>query len=91
MSALLAHRSAVCRQIMSDLAEAGPWPMPISVDSFNDDDAYIYDATSKQLLREIPCSSQEVKDARHIGLRVAAGEAWAKGMTAKRLGLWRPL
>lgn len=88
MSTLTAQRSAVCKQILGDLEEAGQWPMPIPMASFNDDDVYVYDAATKQLIRHVPHSAQEVRDARYIGFRVMAGQAWAKGMAAKALGLW---
>jgi hypothetical protein len=57
--------------------------------SFNDDDLYLYNAATKQLIHQFSCADQQVKDALHIGFRVMAGQAWAKGMTAKALGLWR--
>lgn len=56
--------------------------------SFNDDDVYVYDASTKEIVRTISCKDQQVKDARYIGLRVQPGETWAKGMLAKSLGLW---
>lgn len=55
--------------------------------SFNDDDVYIYNVASKEIVRTISCKDSQVRDSRYAGLRVMAGEAWAKGMTAKSLGL----
>lgn len=66
--------------------QAAKWPIPVN--SFNDDDVYVYVAANKEFIRQIPCSMQEAKDARHIGVRVKPGETWAKGMTAKYLGIW---
>ncbi len=60
--------------------------MPVA--SFNDDDVYIYKAATKELVRSISCKDSQVRDCRYIGLRVMAGESWAKGMAAKSLGLW---
>jgi len=56
--------------------------------SFNDDDVYIYRAASRELVRTISCKDSQVRDSHYIGLRVNAGESWAKGMEAKSLGLW---
>lgn len=66
----------------------GPWPMPLT--EFNDDDIYVYNAVSKVLVRQIACKDQEAKDAQYIGVKVMAGQSWAKGMTAKSLNIWRP-
>jgi len=56
--------------------------------SFNDDDVYVYRAATRELVRTISCKDSQVRDSRYIGLRVDAGESWAKGMEAKSLGLW---
>lgn len=56
--------------------------------SFNDDDVYVYNAETKQIVRTISCKDSQVRDSKYIGLRVNAGESWAKGMAAKSLGLW---
>lgn len=85
------RQSSICSQIMADLADAGPMQMPMTADQFNSDDLYVYDSKTKRLIYSLPSSSHEVQDARHIGFRVAAGQTWAKGMTAKYLGLWRAL
>lgn len=88
MSAILSQRAAIARQIVEDLAE--PWPMPIDPSAFQDDSVYVYDAASKRLVREIGCKSPELCGS-PTGVRVAAGQSWARGMVAKRLGLWRAI
>lgn len=87
--ALIDKGTSIAREILGDLLEMGEWPVPLAVSTFNDDDVYIYDAASKQLIKHLPCSDQQVKDAKYIGLRVMAGQTWAKGMTAKTLSLWK--
>lgn len=82
------RRTSVASDVLAEIQAMGPWPVP--VESFNDDDIYIYIADSKKLVRQIACSDQEAKDARYIGVKVMAGQSWAKGMTAKRLSLWKP-
>jgi hypothetical protein len=56
--------------------------------NFNTDDVYIYNASTREIVRTISCKDSQVRDSRHIGLRVNAGESWAKGMAAESLGLW---
>lgn len=63
-------------------------PAPKSVESFNDDDVYIYNATTKEIARVIPANSPLTIGIKHSGLRVRAGETWDKGLSCKRLGLW---
>ena len=58
--------------------------------NFNTDDVYVYNSETKQIVRAISCKDSQVRDAHYIGLRVMAGESWAKGMAAKSLGLWTP-
>jgi len=82
-------RDEMCKQILADLDAAGPLRMPMTEAEFNDDDLYIYKAETKQLMASWPSSSPEVLEARHMGFRMLAGQAWAKGMAAKHLGLWR--
>jgi len=77
--------TALCAQILADLQ--GPVPMLHS--EFNDDTIYVYDVLTKHLVREIGCKDSEAIDSRYIGLRVAAGETWAKGLTAKYQGVWK--
>jgi hypothetical protein len=64
-------------------------PQCLPVSSFNDDDVYVYNAATKQIVRVIGSKDSQVRDSRYIGLRVQAGESWARGMAAKSLGLWR--
>jgi len=85
--AAIQSKTAIASQALADLKAMGQWP--ISVESFNDDDLYLYNAATKQLIRSFSCGDQEVKDARHIGFRVMAGATWGKGMAVKALGLWR--
>ena len=85
--AAIQSKTAIAREALADLRAMGQWPIPI--ESFKDDDLYLYNAATKQLIREFSCGDQNVKDARHIGFRVFAGETWGKGMAVKRLGLWR--
>lgn len=82
-------RTAVIKGVKDELLAMGDWPVPLAVSTFNDDDVYIYEATSKKLVKHLSCSDQQVKDAKYIGLRVMAGQTWAKGMTAKTLSLWK--
>lgn len=77
--------NTLCQQILADLKE----PVPMAPSEFNDDSIYVYDVLSKCLVREIGSKDSEAIDSRYIGLRVAAGETWAKGMTAKYAGIWR--
>jgi len=83
------NKAMTCVQILADLDAAGPVRMPITEDEFNDDDVYIYDAATKELITSWPSSSHEVQYARRFGFRIDAGQSWAKGMAAKHLGLWR--
>ena len=85
--AAINNMTAIAREALADLKAMGQCPMPI--ESFKDDELYLYDAATKRLIRSFSCSDQEVKDARHIGFRVFAGETWGKGMAVKALGLWR--
>jgi hypothetical protein len=61
----------------------------MQIASFNDDDVYIYDAATKELVRVVSSKDSQVRDSHYIGLRVNAGQSWATGMAAKSLGLWR--
>lgn len=80
-------RTELFKEIGKDIAAiSGRVPMVTS--TFNDDDLYVYIAATKQFVRQIPCSEQEAKDAKYIGVKVMAGQSWAKGMTAKTLALW---
>ena len=80
------RRAKIARQILRDLDAAGPLRMPVS--SFLDDEIYVYDADTKRLKRSISCKSQEAIDTPYVGLRVQPGETWARGLSAKYLGLW---
>lgn len=79
------QRSGICQQILRDVE---PMQMPLDICSFNDDDIYVYVAATRQFVRQYGSGDSQVKDARHIGFRVSAGQTWAKGMAAKYLGLW---
>lgn len=79
----------VCRQILADIAAMPPLRMPILASEFNQDDVYIYRADTKQLIGHAGSSSEMVRFANRFGYPVNAGDTWAKGMTAARLGLWR--
>ena len=59
----------------------------INMDLFNDDDIYVYHASTRELVKQYDCYLHEVRDSRN-GFKVAAGNAWAKGLRAKYLGLW---
>jgi len=63
-------------------------PAPMRVESFNDDDVYIYKVDTKEIVRTIPASSPLTIGIGGQGLRVRAGETWDKGMTCKWKGLW---
>ncbi len=88
MSYVIEHRAKIARQILGDIEAAGPFPMPIS--SFLDDEIYVYDVATKRVTRTISCKAMEASDSQYIGLRVKAGESWARGIAAKYLGLWTP-
>lgn len=59
------------------------------IESFNDDDVYIYRVDTKEIRQVIPASSPLTIGIGGQGLRVRAGETWGKGLSCKRLGLWR--
>ena len=87
MKHMIEKRAEIARQILADFSDAPPIRMPIV--SFNDDDVYVYESAAKRLVRRIGCKEQSAADAICLGsLRVRQGEAWAFGMSAKRLGLW---
>ena len=82
-------KDALCNQILADLDAAGPLRMPMTEAEFNDDDIYVYTASTNQLVTSWPSAAYEVRDSGRIGFRIDAGQSWAKGMAAKNLGLWR--
>ena len=57
--------------------------------SFNDDDFYVYDAKTKELVRSIGCKSVDLFIVRTYGLEVKEGQTWGRGQSVKRMGLWR--
>ena len=77
--------TALCAQILADLSQ----PVPMAPSEFDDDAVYVWCVLSMHLVRTISSKAQESIDARYIGLRVAAGETWAKGLTAKYQGVWK--
>lgn len=81
------RRTSVASEALAEIQAMGPWPVP--VEAFNDDDLYVYNAKSKQLIRSFSCKDPQVIEAANVGFRVRAGQTWAKGMAAKSLGLWR--
>jgi hypothetical protein len=74
----LAHRCNIAEQILADLATLDKL---IPVESFNDDDWYVYEVDSLKLI----CTFSS-KSARPVPF---PGENAARGMRAKHLGLWR--
>ena len=56
--------------------------------SFNDDDLYVYESDTLELVEHVSHCFQSVRDARHIGYRVKSGQSWSKGLCGKYLGLW---
>jgi hypothetical protein len=89
-SARLDARAAVARHILDEI-EGDEWLLPIAFEEFNDDDIYIYDPATLKVVQQIGASSAGAIAFRGVGALgpVPAGMAWAKGMTAKRLGLRR--
>ena len=81
------RRTASVSEALAEIQAMGPWPVP--VESFNDDDLYVYKVSSKQLIRSFSSKDPQVIEAAQLGFRVKAGQTWAKGMAAKSLGLWR--
>lgn len=77
--------TALCQQILADLKE----PVPMAPSEFNDDSIYVWCVLSRHLVREIGSKDSEATDSRYIGVRVGAGETWAKGLAAKHVGIWQ--
>ena len=89
-SARLNARAACARRILDEI-ESDEWLLPIPASEFNDDDIYIYDPATLKVVSQIGASSAGAIAFRGVGALgpVPAGMTWAKGMTAKRLGLRR--
>lgn len=85
------RQTAGVKAALADIEAMGPLPMTVAVESFNDDDIYLYSVATKELLRVYPVKSPEVFCARHHGLKVLEGQAWARGRNARDLQLWRDL
>jgi hypothetical protein len=81
-AARLEQRASVARQILADL---GHIDLIIPVSRFNDDDYYVYNAESLELITSHGCKTYRFIDQ----VPVKPGQAVAKGMRAKWLGLWR--
>ena len=60
----------------------------IDMASFNDDDVYVYHASTREFVKHYGCYLANVRDARAVGFTVESGNTWAKGLRAKHLGLW---
>lgn len=77
--------------VLADFAELATMPMKVFIPEyeFNDDDVYLYNVATKQLIRHYAISSHEVFCARYGGVKVREGQAWAKGRNARDLKLWR--
>ena len=76
-------------------AEISPFITPplsskrlINMDLFNDDDVYVYHASTREFVKHYGCYLANVRDARAVGFTVESGNTWAKGLRAKHLGLW---
>lgn len=61
---------------------------PLAGHLFNDDDVYVYHAGTLELVAVYGASSHM---ARCVLYSLGTGMAAAKGMQAKRLGLWRKI
>lgn len=70
---------AIARDILATIEAINN---PIPAHRFNDDDFYVYDEATLELLQEVGCKA---------GWRPVAkpGQAVARGMRAKWLGLWK--
>ncbi|QNN56504.1 hypothetical protein H9K76_18480 [Diaphorobacter ruginosibacter] len=55
--------------------------------SFNDDDIYIYDIQSRQIVESFGSASPTARAARYSGIPVKAGQSWCRGMQAKYMEL----
>ena len=55
---------------------------------FNDDDVYVYQADTLQIVQHLSHHFHAVREAGYAGIKVMAGQAWTKGLTGKHLGLW---
>lgn len=86
---------AVYRQILDDLAtadyETPPWPLPMAREKFNDDDLYLFDKLSREIVQVIGCKEVAAELIRRGQFKVPAGHELARGMSAKYLvpPLWR--
>lgn len=81
-AARLEQRAGIARQILADLGRLDliiPWA------SFNDDDWYVYNVESLELVRTH--GSKTYQYLEQVPLK--DGQAAARGMLAKNLGLWR--
>jgi len=77
--------------VLDELAELANKPMKVFIPEyeFNQDDVYLYNVATRELIRHFNISSHEVFCARYGGVKVLEGQAWAKGRNARDLKLWR--
>lgn len=61
--------------------------VPPPLDALNDDDLYLIDLRTRNVIQEFGCSSATAQSARIGGLVVKPGQALLKGMQARSLGL----
>ena len=83
---------ALIEQHEKQAAEKAAWAKkltPRPAMSFNDDDLYIYNNRTLEIVEHIGSKSmyrrELVNGPQQMG---AAGLGWTRGLTAKRLGLW---
>jgi hypothetical protein len=66
-----------------------PIQAALAPEAFNDDDIYVFDAETKELVRSVGRKSLDVYFAKEHGFAVKEGQTWGTGMLVKNLGLWR--